>query len=815
MKNMSVKARIYFGFLLTLAFLVAVAVVGYKGLHDADNSINDYERMANNVFRLQAIDRNVTGMRRNVVEFIYTGNDNAVTRVKELQKMLDADIKGAMETTSSQERAANLRRMYDLFTQYSSNFEKVIVLRDKRDKLVHEVMDPTGAQARILLTELKNSSRGEKDYETTVWGGVLQEYLMLARLDALKFLNSPDAKLVSEVKEQMGKLRQSGNQAIAEEEHPKYKSQFMTAIDLAAKYEAAFTEVSVAVLERNKLAFEVMAGMAAEFGKISGDVVASQLKTMQQRAAEIDATVASSVTFSIVFSGIAIVLGLVFAYFIAASVVNPVQGMTDAMNRLAGGDLGVDIPAQDRKDEIGVMAKAVQVFKQNGIDKKNMEEAARVKAEEERRQEEAARAREAAVIREVTVVTQAAASGDMSKRIDLAGKDGFLLDLSKGVNDVVGTTETGLLDISSVLGSVANGDLSKRIEREYGGLFAKLKGDVNATADRLFDIVTRINSSADQIVSAAGEVSAGSGDLSERSEQQASNLEETAASMEELAATVRQNSENAQQANQLAANAREVAGSGGEVVAKAVVAMDKIANSSQKIEDIVGMIDEIAFQTNLLALNAAVEAARAGDAGKGFAVVAQEVRNLAQRSAQASKEIKGLIADSSTHVRNGVDLVKGAGKTLEEIVNSIKRVADIVGEIAAASAEQASGIDQVNAAVTQMDEMTQQNAALVEESAAASQSLNEQAHGLMQLMSFFQLGNRAGQSATMFTAEARPQAALHHAPVKHAAPAAAKKPIAAHHPAPVAKKAAPAAHHAPAKPAATKAAHKDGDWEEF
>ena len=812
MKNLSVKARIYLGFLLVLTFLIAVAGIGYYGLNVTEKDMKEYEIVSNNAIRIMSIDGDVQEMRRNVRDFVFTGNDKSVNRVKELQKTLETDMRDALAATSNQERAANLRKMQGLFVQYNASFEKIIELRHKRDKLVNESLNPLGAEARRVLTDIKTNAKNEKDLDTTIWGGVMQEHLMIARLNALRFLGSPDAKLVSDVKDQIGKLRQAANQAIAEEDNPKYKAIFANVVDMAGKYEAAFNEASAVIFERNHLAFETMANQAEEFAKISTDTVNSQKKALVQRGAEMDAAIDSSVRFSIIFSGLAVVLGLLFAYFIAASVVNPVQGMTEAMNKLAGGDLTINIPAQEQKDEIGVMARAVQVFKQNGIDKKNLEETQRIKADGDRRQEEATRAREAAVIREVTVVTQAAAGGDMSKRIDLMGKDGFLLDLSRGVNDVVSTTETGLLDISSVLGSVANGDLSKRIEREYGGLFAKLKGDVNATADRLFDIVTRINASTDQIVSAAGEVSAGSGDLSERSEQQASNLEETAASMEELAATVRQNSENAQQANQLAGGARQTAGSGGEIVAKAVVAMDKIASSSQKIEDIVGMIDEIAFQTNLLALNAAVEAARAGDAGKGFAVVAQEVRNLAQRSAQASKEIKGLIADSSTHVRNGVELVRGTGKTLEEIVSSIKRVADIVGEIAAASAEQASGIDQVNSAITQMDEMTQQNAALVEESAAASQSLNEQAHGLMQLMSFFQLGNRAGMQTQGFV-EARPQA-QRHVPAKQVAAAPVKKPVAkpiAHRPAPVAHKAA--VHHV-AKPAAKPAA-KDGDWEEF
>jgi methyl-accepting chemotaxis protein len=269
--------------------------------------------------------------------------------------------------------------------------------------------------------------------------------------------------------------------------------------------------------------------------------------------------------------------------------------------------------------------------------------------------------------------------------------------------------------------------------------------------------------------------------------------------MEELSATVRQNSENAQQANQLAAGANAAANRGGTVTAQAVDAMARIEGASQKISDIISVIDEIAFQTNLLALNAAVEAARAGDAGKGFAVVASEVRTLAQRSAQASKEIKALIIDSGNQVKDGVKLVNEAGGSLGEIVASVKRVADIVSEIAAASAEQAAGVEQVNSAVTQMDEMTQKNAALVEESTAAARSLEEQAAELTELMAFFTIedGNRQRNGATGNPVVDRAFGMSGGSPVQLPRPAAAK-------PKPAAKK-------LPAKRRATGGA----DWKEF
>ncbi len=442
----------------------------------------------------------------------------------------------------------------------------------------------------------------------------------------------------------------------------------------------------------------------------------------------------------LVIIGVGILAAIAALLLARGGIVRPLVDLTGRLNRLAAGYTDVDVPTLNRRDEIGQIGQTLAVFKDNILAKKRAEEQAVIAAQDAKREAEEAQAkREAVTAAEVARTVDAAGNGLLDQRIDLAGKDGVLRTMCAGINDLISRVETALTDVATIMAAVAKGDLTKRITNNYEGLFGELKADVNQTADKLFEIVTGINSAAGQIGSAASEVAAGAQDLSERSEQQASALEETAASMEELAATVRQNAANAQQANQLAAGAREVAASGGQVVADAVGAMGRIETSSQKIEDIVGMIDEIAFQTNLLALNAAVEAARAGDAGKGFAVVAQEVRNLAQRSAQASKEIKGLIAESSSQVRNGADLVNGAGKTLHDILTSVGRVADIVAEIAAASSQQASGIDQVNSAVSQMDEMTQQNAALVEESAAAAHALEDQSAGLNQLMGFFRL----------------------------------------------------------------------------
>ncbi len=294
-----------------------------------------------------------------------------------------------------------------------------------------------------------------------------------------------------------------------------------------------------------------------------------------------------------------------------------------------------------------------------------------------------------------------------------------------------------LIAVSQVAQRAAEGDLTKRVTVTTKDELGMLGKAMNAMMDNLASVVNKVRQAAESVSAASGQITQGNEDLAQRTSAQASALEETSASMEEMTSTIKQNADNAKQANQLAVAAREVAEKGGTVTDKAVEAMGEINKSSKKIADIINVIDEIAFQTNLLALNAAVEAARAGEQGRGFAVVASEVRNLAQRSATAAKEIKSLINESVQKVGDGSELVNRSGQTLAEIVNSVKRVTDIITEISAASQEQAAGIDQVNKAVMQMDQTTQQNAALVEEATSASQSMKQQASELLQQVAFF------------------------------------------------------------------------------
>ncbi|MGN6159782.1 MAG: methyl-accepting chemotaxis protein [Devosia sp.] len=429
--------------------------------------------------------------------------------------------------------------------------------------------------------------------------------------------------------------------------------------------------------------------------------------------------------------------GIGTALFIATRhVVRPLSRITAAMQQLAQGEIAVDVPYQGKKDEIGQMAAAVGVFKENAVrvaemsalEREAVERSARRRGEMEKFQ---------GAFGEVVTAT---VEGDLGKRISTGYEEADLELLAGKFNQLMDTVASGLSDAGRVLAGLAAADLTQRMEGQYAGAFADLQRDTNAVADKLTAIVGRLKKTSLDLKTATGEILAGANDLSERTTRQAATIEETSAAMEQLAETVLKNAERAGQASENAADVTVAATEGGAVMLEANAAMERITTSSGKISNIIGLIDDIAFQTNLLALNASVEAARAGEAGKGFAVVAIEVRRLAQSAAEASSEIKGLIEQSAAEVTSGNRLVAGAAEKLNGMLEAVKRNDELLQSIAAESREQATAIAEVNTAVRQMDEMTQHNAALVEETNAAIEQTEAQAVELDQVVDIFHIG---------------------------------------------------------------------------
>ncbi|HEV7275792.1 MAG TPA: methyl-accepting chemotaxis protein [Devosiaceae bacterium] len=441
--------------------------------------------------------------------------------------------------------------------------------------------------------------------------------------------------------------------------------------------------------------------------------------------------------------GIAAAAIAALALFLVRHVTGPMRSLTRASTALAEGQLEVEVAGAARQDELGDMARAVEVFRANSLRVRQMTdaEAARITADQASRQQMMLELQEA-----FGQVVDAAVAGDYTQRVTASFDDAELNTLARGVNDLVETVDRGLGEAGEVLAALAEADLTQRVRGEYQGAFARLKTDTNRVAESLSEIVARLKQTSFSLKTATGEILAGANDLSDRTTRQAATIEETSAAMEQLATTVLQNADRAADASTNAGKVTQAAEEGGEVMQQATDAMERITTSSGKISNIIGLIDDIAFQTNLLALNASVEAARAGEAGKGFAVVAVEVRRLAQSAAEASSEVKALIEQSGTEVAGGSKLVASAADKLVAMLEAARRNNQLLESIAQESREQASAIEEVNSAVRQLDEMTQHNAALVEETNAAIEQTEAQAGDLDQIVALFRT-EQAGEPA--------------------------------------------------------------------
>ena len=787
---------------------VGLVVFGTMELGTIKTSVGQMQGRSLSALRSGDLVENLEKMRRSALRYAYDRDEASLKENGELAAETIATIKTAEATTALPARLALYKSLLEQIPVLQKNVGSLVENAKLADadkaKLIKAGDELTAASGKLLMS-LKGGTEAVE-----MLGLVLDADLQKLRAANWRSIATQDVSGLAALKT----LAEKAGATIAALEKSDIPQNARAAIAPIKAAIASYAAASASATEELVKVRETFAkditpqikAMQAAVNAMKTEVVDSFKKSIVVT----DETIADTTLTQEIVAAFAVLLGGLVAFFVARGVSNPIRLLTAGMRELANGNFGIVLFGLGRKDEIGGIAKAVEEFKIKAAERAQIEAEAKIVQDKE-----AAVARDAAMETmanefeaAVGSIVTAAVAGDFTQRVDLDGKTGLVLNVGTAINSLCDNTGHALDDLVTMLNALAEGDMTQRITAEYQGNFAVLKDNANKTAERIGSTLGEIRASAREVTSASAEISTSTTDLSQRTEEQAASLEQTSASMEEISATVRKNAENAQQANTSAGATREVADRGGQVVAQAVEAMAKIEDSSRKISDIIGVIDEIARQTNLLALNAAVEAARAGEAGRGFAVVASEVRSLAQRSSQAAKDIKDLITNSNGQVKDGVELVNRAGTALTEIVTSIKKVGEIVADIAHASAEQAGGIDQVNKALTQMDEVTQQNSALVEENAATAKTLEQQAKALDERVGFFRLdaaeGSRAEQPAR--AREPHPVAAL-----PSRGPASKRPPVV------LTPKRAVAAHSGSSgrNSALAVAAKSDPDWKEF
>ena len=666
--------------------------------------------------------------RRAEKDFLLRSEIKYADRVGELGKTIAADFDMlGRQLDGKPEFTKGVSTIRDGFGKYIGHFSamtkaKVQLGLDENSGLEGKLR----ASVHAIETKLKEFNESE-----------LMVTMLMMRRHEKDFMLRRDVKYGGDMKKRVAEFTATldktsipdAGKADLKQKLADYQRDFLAWMDTAVVManEQKATSSAYAVIE------PILEGLKKSIEKEAAEATAQSQKAVADTALQMKIAI-GAVAF--------IVLG--FAFWIGRSVSKPIASMARVMEDLAQGNTSVEIPGASRGDEIGQMAGAVLVFRNAGIERARLERV----AEEQRREVEAQRA-QADVQRQQAEEQRHLADEERRKNAEAQAKAAE--EQFAAAQAQVKAAEEQARAVTALAGGLselAHGNLTVRLDEGFSENYRQIKDDFNNMAGQLQDTIASIAASVREVTNAAAEISSSTTGLSQRTEEQAAGFEETSASMEEISATVRKNAENAGHANKLTTGTREVADRGGAVVAQAVDAMARIEESSRKITDIIGVIDEIARQTNLLALNAAVEAARAGDAGRGFAVVASEVRSLAQRSSQAAKDIKDLIDNSTAQVQDGVDLVSRTGTSLGEIVGSIKEVAVLIADIATASNEQATGLDQVTKALAQMDELTQQNSALVEENAATAKTLESQSTAMSERVGYFRLENTKAASPT-------------------------------------------------------------------
>ena len=696
-KAVGIRAKILSGFVAILFVLALVATIGTLQSLKTGAVVGESAARHAEAAAVSRIDRDLASMRGNVTNFAYSGDDAMAAAAREDMAAAQADVQSARAILSGA-RAAKLDELAAALADYAKLHESLVDLKASQAKLRSEHVDPDDARYTALAEQLRSGVAKSDDDDAKEAGNVLVEQGLLARYNLASMLERRDTAFGAKADENFLKVETALGAITNAVIDANLVPQFKEFTKLETDYRKSVRELMSLAERVNKAVASDLPALGDRVSKTiealveSADQDAASLQETATATASHTARLMATIGVGGVLAGVALALAL------GSRIARPILGMTEAMRRLAAGELDRQIPSVGRGDEIGSMAKAVEVFRDNAAEMRRLQgEADKVHAANEAR---------------------------------LKQLEASYVEAARVQTDVVAAMGAGLA-------SLAAGDLTHRITPAFAGEYVELQRNFEAAMAQLQDAMTIILSKAGGIRATTQEINKATDELSMRTEKEAASLEETSAALSEITGNVRAAATAAGDARKVTASARGEAEQSTAIVRETVSAMADIEKSAREISRIVTVVDEIAFQTNLLALNAGVEAARAGDAGKGFAVVATEVRALAQRSADAAKEIKSLIAASSAQVERGVELVDQTGGALHRISQQVVEIDGVVATIATSAGLQAASLAQVNGAVGEIDQVTQQNASMVEETTAALRTLSEETDQLSELIRKF------------------------------------------------------------------------------